>query len=71
MRPKSGLTEIEGSRARGTNRGERDRHDPRVLPWIQARRSHTDDLPPLIVPFKAEDLSQKGVIMCPPPITHC
>jgi hypothetical protein len=71
MRPKPGLTEIEGCRCRGTTRGERDRHDPRVLSGIQARRGHTNDLPPLTVPVKSEDLSHEGVVMCPPPITHC
>jgi hypothetical protein len=68
---KSGLTEINCCRCRGTTRGEGDRQDLRVLPVIQARRGHTNDLPLAIITFKSEDLAHEGVVMCPPPITHC
>jgi hypothetical protein len=42
---KPGLTEIKFFRCRETTRGERDRQDLRVLPVIQARGRHTNDLP--------------------------
>jgi len=68
---KPGLVEGKGGRGRRTNRGERDRHDLRELPGTQARRGHTNDLPPLIVSFKSEDLSHEGVVARPPTITYC
>ena len=68
---KPGLVEGKGGRGRRTNRGERDRHDLRELPGTQARRGHTNDLPPLSVSVKPEDLSNKGVVMRPPSITDC
>ena len=71
MGAKLGLMEIQGCRCRGTKRGVRDRHDLRVLPGTQARRGHTNDLPPLSVSVKPEDLSNKGVVMRPPSITDC
>ena len=63
--------EIQGGRCRGTKRGVRDRHDLMVLPGTQARRGHTNDLPPLSVSVKPEDLSNEGAVMRPPPITDC
>ena len=68
---KPGLTEINCCRCRGTKRGVRDFHDLMVLPGTQARRGHTNDLPPLSVSVKPEDLSNKGVVMRPPSITDC
>ena len=68
---KPGLTEIKFCRHRETTGGERDRQDLRVLPVVQARRRHTNDLPLVIVTFKSEDLAHEGVVMRPPPITHC
>ena len=50
---------------------EGDCHDLRELPGTQARRGHTNDLPPLIVSFKSEDLSHEGVVARPPTITYC
>ena len=68
---KPGLVEGKGGRGRRTKRGERDCHDLRELPGAQARRGHTNDLPPLIVSFKSEDLSHEGVVARPPTITYC
>ena len=67
---KPGLTELKCCRHCEATRGEWDRQDLRVLPVIESRGSHTNDLPLLIVTVKCEDRTHEGVVMSPPAITH-